>query len=84
MAKFHPILVKKIEIEEQEEKKQERLKKKIDIVDEGIVLKEKNWKDYGKQFFKCLIYTLFVILVFVGIVTVLNPASQTMIKSIIK
>lgn len=84
MAKFNPILMKKVEREEQEEKKQEQLKEEVGIDDDRIVLKEKNWKDYGKQFFRCLIYILFVILVFVGIVATLNPTSQAIMKSIIK
>lgn len=81
MGRFKKRLIMLTEAEEQAEKKQETLKKQNGIPENGngVQVREKNAKDYLFGFLRGIIYVLFTILVFIGLVTFINPGSRSML-----
>ena len=81
MGRFKKRLIMLTEAEEQAEKKQETLKKQNGIPENGngVQVREKNAKDYLFGFLRGIIYVLFTILVFIGLVTFSNPGSRSML-----
>ena len=73
------------EAEEQAKKKQETLKKQNGIPEDGngMQVREKNAKDYLFGFLRGIIYVLFTVLVFIGLVTLINPGSRSMLFNMI-
>lgn len=81
MGRFKKRLVLLTEAEEQAKKKQETLKKQNGIPEDGneMQVREKNAKDYLLGFLRGAIYVLFTILVFIGLVTLINPGSRSIL-----
>lgn len=85
MGRFKKRLVLLTEAEEQAKKKQETLKKQNGIPEygNGMQVREKNAKDYLFGFLRGIIYVLFTVLVFIGLVTLINPGSRSMLFNMI-
>ena len=80
MARYKPILMEKIHRAEAEEKKQRELKEELGIIpDDTIIIKKKGISDYLLSVLKGFGYLIYVILVFLGIVTVINPVSRDLL-----
>ena len=79
MARFKPSLMDKVEKEQRQEIKQEKLKAESGIKEEEVLVKEKSGSDYGKAVFRLVIDTALAALAFVGILVVLNPESRGML-----
>lgn len=79
MAKFNPILMQKVAENQKQESEQEKLKEETGIDDQDIVLKKRGVLDYTIAFLHCILYVIFVSLIFIGLITVLNPASRQVI-----
>lgn len=77
--KYNPILMQKVTEEKKEENEQERLKKETGINDQDVVLRKKGVKDYAVLVLRFLLYVAVIALIFVGLVTALNPASRQVI-----
>lgn len=84
MPKFNPILLQKVREEQKEEERQEKLKAEAGITDPDIVVKEKGIKEYSLSILKGILYTAFICLIFLGILTVLNPTSQNILIDTVK
>lgn len=81
--KYNPILMQKVTAEKKEESEQEKLKKETGIDDQDVVLKKKGIKDYTVLILRSLLYTAVVALIFIGLVTALNPASRQVIMDML-
>lgn len=79
MAKFNTILVKKIAADRKQESKQEKIKEEVGISDQDVFLKKRSAKDYAIAFLHCILYMVFIALIFIGLITALNPASRQII-----
>lgn len=80
--KFNPILMQKITEEKDWENKQEKLKEETGINDQNVVLKSSSMKDYIVTFLRCILYITFIVLIFIGLITALNPASRLVITEL--
>ena len=76
MARFKPILMEKISRLEQAEQEQRELKQEYGIAADDVVVSKKNIKDYAISILKGIGYFIYIILVFLGIVTLINPISR--------
>lgn len=76
MARFKPILMEKISRLEQAEQEQRELKQEYGIAADDVVVRKKNIKDYAISILKGIGYFIYIILVFLGIVTLINPISR--------
>lgn len=76
MARFKPILMEKISRLEQAEQEQRELKQEYGIAADDVVVRKKNIKDYAISILKWIGYFIYIILVFLGIVTLINPISR--------
>ena len=74
-----------MEEENASEEKQEELKKESGIDDEEgeLHVREKGPFDYIKGFFNGIFYVAFVALIFVGLVTLINPISRGILLELI-
>ena len=81
MGRFKKRLVLLTEAEEQANRKQETLKKQNGIPEDGngMQVREKDAKDYLIGFLHGIIYILFTALVFIGLVTLINPGSRSVL-----
>lgn len=77
--KYNPILMQKVIEEKKEKDEQERLKKETGINDQDVVLRRKGVKDYAVLVLRSLLYAAVIALIFIGLVTALNPASKQVI-----
>ena len=55
MARFKPSLMDKVEKEQRQEIKQEKLKAESGIKEEEVLVKEKSGSDYGKAVFRFVV-----------------------------
>lgn len=83
MARFKPILMEKISRMEQAEQEQRKLKQEYGIAADDVVVRKKNVKDYAISAIKGIGYLAYVILVFLGIVTLVNPISRDILLSLL-
>lgn len=83
MTRFNPVLMEKIASEEQAEREQRELKEAYGIVAEDVSVRKKGLKDYAFSAIRGLGYLLYVVLVFLGIVTWINPVSRGMILELL-
>lgn len=82
--KFNPILMQKITEEKDQENEQEKLKKETGIDDQDIVLKTRSMKDYAVTFLRCILYIACIVLIFIGLITALNPPSRQVITELFR
>lgn len=76
--RYQPILMLRLEEEERALAEQNELKKRAGIVSESdeITVTEKTITDYVKQIGYVIASGIFIILVFIGMLMVLNPSSR--------
>lgn len=82
MAKFKPSLIDKVKEEYQKEERQNKLRMEAGITDQTVMVKEKGSSDYGKAVIWVIIYTILIILAFLGVLMVLNPESREVLTEI--
>lgn len=71
------ILMSGIRRKEEEEKAQQELKEEYGIMEEaGVTVRKKGLRDYSISALKGIGYLIYVLLVFFGLVTVINPISR--------
>lgn len=83
MARFKPILMEKISRLEQAEQEQQELKQEYGITADDVVVRKKNIKDYAISILKGIGYFIYIILVFLGIVTLINPISRDILLGLL-
>lgn len=83
MARFKPILMEKISRLEQAEQEQRELKQEYGIAADDVVVRKKNIKDYAISILKGIGYFIYIILVFLGIVTLINPISRDILLGLL-
>lgn len=83
MARFKPILMEKISRLEQAEQEQRELKQEYGITADDVVVRKKNIKDYAISILKGIGYFIYIILVFLGIVTLINPISRDILLGLL-
>lgn len=86
MARFKTHLAAKLEQENTASQKQELLKRESGIADDDqkLHVREKNILDYAKDVLIGILYILFIILVFIGLTTLINPMSREILLGMIQ
>lgn len=77
--RYNPILMQKIMDEKNMEAEQARLKEEAGIDSQEVVIKKKGMRDYSILALHFLMYAAVIVLIFVGLITALNPASRQII-----
>lgn len=84
MARFKPHLIIKAEEEDAKKEKQEKLKKENQLTDAAkLMVREKGPMDYCKNILSACFYIFFVVLVFIGLVTLISPESRGILLSML-
>ena len=83
-SRYKPILMARIEAVEKEAAKQKHLREDSGIAEEHLIVVERGIQDYLFLGIKYSGYVIYTILIFFGLLTVLNPASRLLIVNILK
>lgn len=77
--KFNSILMQKVTEEKRKESKQGKWKEQAGIDSQEIIIKKKNVRDYIILAVHFIMCALIIMLIFIGLVTALNPTSRQVI-----
>lgn len=85
MARFkEDILMAGIRQKEEEEEKQRALKEEYGIIEEAdVMVMKKGIRDYAASAIKGAGYLIYVLLVFFGLITVINPVSRQILLELV-
>lgn len=82
--RYKSILGEKVKREQAEEEKEKKLKNDAGIESDNVTVRIKGAKDYIVGILRTIFFTIFIILIFIGIVTIINPTSRYMILQMLQ
>lgn len=82
--RYQSILSAKVEREQAKAEKEEKIKMEAGIESDNVNVRVKGAKDYVFGLFGVVRLFSFIILIFIGIVTIINPISRSIIMQLLQ